>query len=74
MLLTPHFYVVHQNSSLLKKRAVAGSVVALCNGLRAAAFNAVHGSPLEKYVKRLGAIAANEDRPPIVREFEALSC
>uniref|UniRef100_A0A915BUF8 General transcription factor 3C polypeptide 3 n=1 Tax=Parascaris univalens TaxID=6257 RepID=A0A915BUF8_PARUN len=64
MLLTPHFYVVHQNSSLLKKRAVAGSVVALCNGLRAAAFNAVHGSPLEKYVKRLGAIAANEDRPP----------
>ncbi|VDM43371.1 unnamed protein product, partial [Toxocara canis] len=67
MLLTPHFYVVHQNVSVIKRRVTAGTgktAVAFCNGLRAAAFNSVHGSALEKFVKRLGAIAAGEDRPP----------
>lgn len=34
-----------------------------CNGLRRTSLNAVRGSQLEKYVKRLGSLAVAEQRP-----------
>ncbi|VDK54450.1 unnamed protein product [Anisakis simplex] len=76
MLLTPHFYMVHQQAPYMKKRLPSGTrtssfmviyvftALAVCHGLRKATFYAVRGSALEKFVKRLGAIAASEDRPP----------
>lgn len=40
------------------------TIIAVCHGIRAQAFNAVRGSAFEKYVKRVGQLAAAEERVP----------
>lgn len=39
-------------------------ILAVCLGIRVQAFNAVRGSAFEKYVKRVGQLAAAEERVP----------
>ncbi|MFH4979478.1 hypothetical protein AB6A40_006187 [Gnathostoma spinigerum] len=65
MLLTPHFYAVY-SASIIRRRSAVGAKpgMSVCNGLRSAAILAVRGSAMERYVKRLGAVAAEEERVP----------
>uniref|UniRef100_A0A8R1TWZ5 Uncharacterized protein n=2 Tax=Onchocerca TaxID=6281 RepID=A0A8R1TWZ5_ONCVO len=65
MLLAPHFYEIYLNNmALLKKRLPASERGTVCLGIRVQAFNAVRGSAFEKYVKRVGQLAAAEERVP----------
>ncbi|VDN01844.1 unnamed protein product [Thelazia callipaeda] len=68
MMLAPHFYEIYSNNmALLKKRLSAnekGAKIGVHHGIRIQAFNAVRGSALEKYVKRVGEFAAMEERTP----------
>ncbi|VDD95624.1 unnamed protein product [Enterobius vermicularis] len=59
MLLAPHFFLVHRNSTSVKKRS---SEPLISNCVRTVALNVLHGSQLEKYVKRLGNLALAEER------------
>ncbi|MCP9262602.1 RNA polymerase Rpb7 protein [Dirofilaria immitis] len=65
MLLAPHFYEIYLNNmALLKKRLSASERGTICHGIRVQAFNAVRGSAFEKYVKRVGQLAAAEEHGP----------
>ncbi|VBB26755.1 unnamed protein product [Acanthocheilonema viteae] len=65
MLLAPHFYEIYLNNmALLKKRLPTSERGTVCHGIRVQAFNAVRGSAFEKYVKRVGQLAAAEERAP----------
>ncbi|VDK80412.1 unnamed protein product [Litomosoides sigmodontis] len=65
MLLAPHFYEIYVNNmAWLKKRLPASERGTVCHGIRVQAFNAVRGSAFEKYVKRVGQLAAAEERAP----------
>ncbi|EJD73995.1 TPR Domain containing protein [Loa loa] len=65
MLLAPHFYEIYLNNmALLKKRLPVSERGTIYHGIRVQAFNAVRGSAFEKYVKRVGQLAAAEERAP----------
>ncbi|CAI4225179.1 unnamed protein product [Auanema sp. JU1783] len=64
MLLTPHFYEIHRQPDLLHKRRQSKTIsgIQLSNTLRVVAMNTIQNSSFEKFVKRLGSIAAKEGR------------
>ncbi|TKR71859.1 hypothetical protein L596_019392 [Steinernema carpocapsae] len=61
MLLTPHFYQVHLGKIIVRSKR-KDQQFGLDNGLRNVALNVLRGTSWEKFVKRLGASAANEER------------
>lgn len=63
LLLVPHFYDVHLSGDELIRKGRRKTVKILHMSLTRCAMDTIRGSPLERMVKRLGAIAIANHRP-----------
>ncbi|CAJ0581725.1 unnamed protein product, partial [Mesorhabditis spiculigera] len=62
MLLTPYFYEIHSHPELAKKRLSGKTATSLSTTLSSAAQTALRNTPLERFVKRLGAASLADGR------------